>query len=579
MRRHYLGNIPPSVFSSILGIFLHFTTMLNAQPCCEIVGYYPAWKWYARQQMVSPQTIKYDRYSVINYAFFKPLPDGSLTGTDDWADENLLLGKINWETTPKSHYPNTSIVDLAHKAGVKILISIGGWSESDLFPKIAADAQKRQKFASECTRLVVFYNLDGIDIDWEYPGYDEHKGTPADKQNFTFLLRGVRDSLSALTQQTGINYLLTGAFGASPDQMENIEWNNVAPLMDAINLMTYDFYGSFSAETGHHAALYASSAKVANANTDAAARHLTEKYGVSPSKINIGLAFYGQSMKTKITPSLNTQTLNKSDEKTFKNGTNYHEIVARIKDNTFTEHWDDAAQASYLTGNNGLNTFVTYENTRSISAKAQYVLDKSLRGVIIWELTGDYLPPNGQNVIASNVATEGGISTPLADAVHTVFCTSTPHNLNSFEKKAIVSVEMTTHRQKKLSDTSLENPNGYVELRANSLVENADRNSQFFEDKSLLSTDVVNDFQVFTDENDFLILKFHMKKGMKACLKLLSENGTIQRDIDLGEIDEGFYEHWALTHKDLPSGKYKVWIDDCKTAFQPNLFYREWIKL
>jgi GH18 family chitinase len=439
MRRHYQGKIPPSVFSSILGILLLCNTMLNAQPCREIVGYYPAWKWYTRQQMVSPQTIKYDRYSVINYAFFKPLPDGSLKGTDDWADENLLLGKINWETTPKSHYPNTSIVDLAHKAGVKILISIGGWSESDLFPKIAEDAQKRQKFASECARLTAFYKLDGIDIDWEYPGFAEHKGTPADKQNFTLLLRGVRDSLSTLTQQTGINYLLTGAFSASPDHMANIEWDNIAPLMDAINLMTYDFYGSFSDETGHHAALYAASEKAKNANTDAAAMYLIENYKVSPSKINIGLAFYGQSMKTKSTPLLNAQTLNKSDEKTFKNGTNYHEIEALIKDNIFTEHWDEAAQAPFLTGNNGLNTFVTYENTRSVSAKAQYVLDKSLRGVIIWELTGDYLKN-----------TEGGISTPLVDAVKTVFCTSEPHNLDSLEKKAVVSVETTAQPKKKL---------------------------------------------------------------------------------------------------------------------------------
>jgi GH18 family chitinase len=576
MRRHYLGISPPSVFSSMLGIFLLYNTMLNAQHCREIVGYYPAWKWYARQQMVSPQTIKYDRYSVINYAFFKPLPDGSLEGTDDWADENLLLGKINWETTPKSHYPNTSIVDLAHKAGVKVLISIGGWSESELFPKIAADAQKRLKFASECARLTAFYKLDGIDIDWEYPGFAEHKGTPADKQNFTLLLRGVRDSLSTLTQQTGINYLLSGAFSASPDHMANIEWDNIAPLMDAINLMTYDFYGSFSAETGHHAALYASSAKDANANADAAARHLIENYKVSPSKINIGLAFYGQSMKTKSTPLLNAQTLNKSDEKTFKNGTNYHEIEALIRDKTFTQHWDEAAQAPFLTGNNGLNTFVTYENTRSVSAKAQYVLDKSLRGVIIWELTGDYLTSdlaqNGQN-------TEGGISTPLVDAVKTVFCTSEPHNLDSLEKKAVVSVETTAQPKKKLHDSSLENPNEYAEIRANSLVENAESIPQFLEGKPLFTTDLVHDFQVVTDENDFLILKFHLKKGMKACLKMLSENGAIQRDIDLGEISEGFYEHWALTHKDLPSGKYKIWIDDCETVFQPKPSFKEWIKL
>jgi hypothetical protein len=190
------------------------------------------------------------------------------------------------------------------------------------------------------------------------------------------------------------------------------------------------------------------------------------------------------------------------------------------------------------------------------------------------------LTQNGQNIDGtSRENREGGIATPLVDAVHTVFCTSMPHSLDSLGKKAIVSLETTVQPKKKLYDSSLENPNEYAEIRANSLVENAESIPQFFQGKPRPTTDLVHDFQVYSDENDFLILKFHLKKQAKICLKMLSENSVFQRDIDLGEVGEGFYEHWALTHKDLPSGKYKVWIDDCGTAFQPKPSFKEWVKL
>ena len=61
-----------------------------SQPCHEVVAYYPSWKWYDRGKLVNPATIDYSKYTIINYAFFKPLNDGSIVGGDAWADKNLL---------------------------------------------------------------------------------------------------------------------------------------------------------------------------------------------------------------------------------------------------------------------------------------------------------------------------------------------------------------------------------------------------------------------------------------------------------------------------------------------------------
>ena len=159
------------LFFTLLNVFLNH---IKAQTCKEVIGYYPNWQWYDRAKLVKSSTIAYSKYSIINYSFFKPEASGLISNTDAWADENLLQGQINWSTTPVSYYPNTSIIDLAHNAGTKVMVSIGGWTLSDNFPTIAASATKRALFASECNRLLKFYNFDGIDIDWEYPGFEDH---------------------------------------------------------------------------------------------------------------------------------------------------------------------------------------------------------------------------------------------------------------------------------------------------------------------------------------------------------------------------------------------------------------------
>lgn len=164
---------------------------IPAQTCKEIIGYYPNWQWYDRSNLVKPKTIAYKKYTIINYCFFKPEATGLISNTDVWADENLLQGQINSSTTPYTYYPNTSIIDLAHNAGTKVMVSIGGWTFSDNFSIIAASSAKRALFASECNRLLKFYKFDGIDLDWEYPGYAPHSGTTNDKQNFTLLIQEI----------------------------------------------------------------------------------------------------------------------------------------------------------------------------------------------------------------------------------------------------------------------------------------------------------------------------------------------------------------------------------------------------
>nr|NQU94269.1 T9SS type A sorting domain-containing protein [Bacteroidota bacterium] len=394
----------------------------------EIVGYYPNWQWYDRGGLVNPESIMYEKYTVINYAFFRPLADGSIVTVDSWADENLLLGPMIW--WPVQYHDSTrSLPYLAHQAGVKVLPSIGGWNDSYNFPGIAADPVKRQKFVEDCIGMIIDLRFDGIDLDWEYPGYTPNGGTPDDKENFTYLCQELRTALDALELQTGNEYMLTTCIGADEDRMQNIEWDNILPLMDMINLMTYDFHGSWDPESNHHTPLYSPAVGNPDWCFDGTFTKLTQEYNVPAEMVNIGIAFYGKGL-ANCTRLYGPHT--GYDGATFWEDEGqplYYNIMKKM--DQFTYYWDDQVKCPYLLGNS-INTFVTYDNPESVALKAQYVKDFNAKGIIIWEITGDYMETSpGSGVISG---------TPLLDTIHAVFdaITSVEEPNNNFDRSVFV---------------------------------------------------------------------------------------------------------------------------------------------
>jgi len=380
--------------------FRHDTSILKSTPARiekEIVGYYPNWLWYRRNHLVNPTTLDYEKYTVINYAFFTPMSDGSIVSTDAWADENLLLGPTIW--WPEVVHDSTqSLPYRANLAGVKVLPSIGGWSDLTYFPAIAADPVKRQTFVQNCLSLIQTYKFNGIDLDWEYPGYAPNGGTQADAPNFTSLLQDIRTALNNLETQTGQAYLLSACFGAAQGHMQNIQWNNVVPLLDMINLMTYDFHGPWDTLSNHNTPLYSPAVGDTAMCIEAAFNLLTQTYNVPANKINLGIAFYGKAF-ANCTQLYGTH--NGYDASTFPDDAGqprYYDILNSL--NLFTYYWDDQVKCPYLLGNT-LSTFVSYDDEASIGYKARFVNNNDAQGVIIWEITGDYVETTpGSGIIA-----------------------------------------------------------------------------------------------------------------------------------------------------------------------------------
>lgn len=370
----------------------------------DVIGYYLASEYASRDTLVTPLTLPYDKLTIINYAFFYPRLDGTLVGRTPAYDELILSGLRDPRTG--SVRSETALCNVAHSRGVKVLLSLGGWEESGNFPAVASRPETRRAFAASCADVIRRYGFDGIDIDWEYPGYAPHNGTPQDGANFLLMLRELRDTLNTLGSAKGGHLLLTIAIPTVPSLVAAYDVHAIMPLLDFINLMTYDIYGAWDPISGHNTPLFPSAGSEPSRCIDAGFRLFRDTYGIPPERINIGTAFYGRTYKD--CTALHAPHTGSDATHFPPDGTpRYYSIVA-VKDQC-ARRWDNQAKVPYLVCKEW-NSLVSYDDEESTALKARYVVDNGIRGIIIWELSGDFLPDR---------------STPLLESIHGVF-TATP---------------------------------------------------------------------------------------------------------------------------------------------------------
>lgn len=330
----------------------------------KIVGYLAGWNvGGARQFRIAD--IPADKFTHLNYAFGKVSADG-LCAADD-----LKSDPINFADLQKLKQRDPQL---------KTLISLGGADGSKYFSVAAKTADSRKQFVASCVRFMQDNGFDGIDIDWEFPS------NTAEKQNYAALL-------SELRARLGARYLLTIAAPAGPEEYTDVAWSSIARDLDWINLMTYDFAGSWSALTNFNAPLYASStdpskSKNAKADNGNAAVLAYLAAGVPANKILLGVPFYGRGWKGVAD---NYHGLYQKFDGVPK-GSDVGAFDYRdLKQNylsTYTRYWNEEAQVPWLY-NPATQVMISYDDPESIGLKADYARAQKLGGVMIWEISAD----------------------------------------------------------------------------------------------------------------------------------------------------------------------------------------------
>ena len=417
-------------------------------------AFFANWDRYARGYFVNQ--IPAGRLNVIDYAFAMPAADGTCALSDPWSDyqaptwsgDNSVDGVADDPSDPNQHVFGNFNQLLKLKAahpGLRVVMSLGGWTLSKYFSDVAARAASRQAFVQSCIDLLIKGNLptggwpeqsggagvaaglfDGIDIDWEYPGIDPGNGadhSPADKHNATLLLQEFRSQLDAYGATTGKHYLLT-VDGPAGNVNSSGSWElaDVAQTVDWINLLTFDFHGLWESWTDINSPFsldpkepLVGGAAIQSTWTTKGTVDYYLANGVAPDKLVLGVPFYGKryvgvpSANNGLYQSFVPQSWPYNDSPTF------HELVdtgltdgnltvigptalAAPKNlgsddkaiNGFAWYWNGPAGAPWLynpTLDGG--TFISYMDPHGVLERVQLANAKHLRGLWAWEVSQD----------------------------------------------------------------------------------------------------------------------------------------------------------------------------------------------
>ena len=326
---------------------------------------------FAKETGIDPKQVAADKLTHINYAFAN-IKDGKVV-------EGFARDGENLEVLTGLRGVNPEL---------KILVSVGGWTWSGGFSDAVLTPDSRRLFVDSAVRYVVDHDLDGFDVDWEYPGLRGNGNVhrPEDRENFTAVMSELRSALDTAGRARGRRYLLTFAAGAFPDFLAHIEMDKVQAVVDFVNLMTYDFREADNdPRAGHHAPLYRNPDDPEPLSSDSVVRDFLAA-GVPPHKLVMGVPFYGRVWGG--VQGTGDGLWQPGGPPSERLDTSYGALSALIGKDGFVRHFDTWAQVPYL-WNAEKRLFVSYDDPQSLTVKSRYIREHGLGGAMFWEYTED----------------------------------------------------------------------------------------------------------------------------------------------------------------------------------------------
>ncbi|SAM05821.1 hypothetical protein [Absidia glauca] len=344
-----------------------------------------------------PSKIAWSKLDHVYYAFSEPDKSGAL----GQFDKNQLH----------------SVVKQAHSNGKTVSLSVGGWTGSRYFSDLVKTSDSRASFAKNLVKAVSDYDLDGIDIDWgkysksqtdDYTlpnGVSCNSKDPADTDNFLALMKLLR-------KQLGSKKLITAAVATSPFyNSKQTPSTSLDPAwgstVDFLNVMVYDLAGMWNPTSGANSALKNNKEQ---GSVDLAIREWTAA-GFPANKLVVGCPFYGYLARTRKPATSRSESVayagsaqiqgDKYDSKgadpcpgakaSFSGEYQYRSIVEQgiqKNRNDWTTFWDRKTLTPYAY-NSKDKTMLTFDNPASLKAKASYVVQNKLGGLMVWSLEMD----------------------------------------------------------------------------------------------------------------------------------------------------------------------------------------------
>ncbi|KAI7894397.1 glycoside hydrolase [Mucor mucedo] len=398
---------------TMISIFVTLCTLLMCSASASTVSFAntPAKKTdsasdiYGKHRLISyvvdweiPETIKWDQMDHIAYAFAEPNESGELKS---YTDSNL-----------------ESLVTEAHKNKVGVSISVGGWSGSKYFSLLVSSDSKIKILVNNIMSMVEKFDLDGVNLDWEYPndpnGVSCNIKNPKDTANYLVFVTALRKALD--DKYTNVHKLLTLAVGTNPfndekqTPIKSLE-SGWAKAVDSFYLMTYDISGSWMKQAGPNAPLN----KAGSEKYDSSVVQSVQAWksaGIPSKQLVVGIPFYGASLKTSRAINSASGLYVKLASPSAIKGDQYDELSADAcsgakKSYSGSFQWRSIVSAGILDNKNGWKNywdkvsttpyaflakekkFLSFDDPKSLKTKVDYINQQNLGGAMIWSLEMD----------------------------------------------------------------------------------------------------------------------------------------------------------------------------------------------
>ena len=286
----------PAVFLLAQGLFASASPLSDYYCSFEVVGYYPDY-----HQNPIPE-MRYDLLTGAVFFSIYPNPDGSLNTSE------IDLSR------------QSDFVTAAHAQQVEALVCVGGWGLSGGFSAAAGKTDTRGVFVTHLVTYCLDHDFDGVVLDWE------PVSTVTDRGSYTLLIEALKSALSP----HGLS--LSVAVSAQGSELNP----SAIDVIDRLHVMAYDM--------GTPHSTYADAV--------AAIDHW-EAFGFPPSKLILGLPFYGRDASG----SYNA----------------YKDIV---------DQYHPAPDIDEVNG-------IYFNGIDTIKKKTRFVIDHQCGGVMFWEITQD----------------------------------------------------------------------------------------------------------------------------------------------------------------------------------------------
>ncbi|KAH9400702.1 Cht9p [Tyrophagus putrescentiae] len=271
-----------------------------------------------------------------------------------------------------------------------IMISVGGWGEgSTKYSEMVRTETNRKAFIQSAVDFIKQHDFDGLDLDWEYPGFsgdggdDRTIGRAQDKEDYITLLTEMRAAFKPH------QYLVTAAIAAGKAEFSRAyNLSAVSSVLDFLNVMSYDYHGAWDHTTAHNSPVYP------DPKRSARDQELTMQYtvdaflraGVDPKKLILGMPLYGHIYHlADVTKHGVWAPVNGTGREQRANTRLCEEFK---KEHGWNFYWDDIAQVPYA-ANNQSAVWVSYDNLKSIQKKLDFLLEKKLGGSMVWSVDLD----------------------------------------------------------------------------------------------------------------------------------------------------------------------------------------------